>query len=85
MTAEVTVRDVHANGKHDQLGMSLKSLQNLLRNDQSSASSLNALSFPQALSDNFPSKVNLPPLDAVLAAVKRANGNYAEAILCSDV
>lgn len=82
MTAEVTARDVYASGTNHQLGMSLKLLQNLLRHEESSASSLNALSFPQASSNSTPMKVSLPPLDIVLAAVKRANGRFLETYLC---
>lgn len=77
LTAEVSARDVHANGTGTQIRASLQLLQSFMR--QSSASSLDALSFPLAEPTTANIKLELPPLDIVLAALRRASGMYSEA------
>jgi len=84
LTAEVSARDFHFNGTGSQIGASLKLLQSFMGKEGSSTSSSNDLSFPQATSVAPATKLELPPLSLVLAALKRASGMLSLHLCVSD-
>lgn len=73
LTAESSARESNDGNFGQQIHTSLSSLKSLLRT-QGRPSSVDDLSFPRAFMKSNEPKIDLPPLPAVLAVLKRTAG-----------
>lgn len=73
LSAEVSARDAQGGNLGQKINTSLSSLKSLLRN-QGRSSSADDLTFPHSSVKSTQPRLELPPIPAVLAALKRAAG-----------